>query len=807
LHKALLCYWFGKREASVDYVTEAANYLAGSTAQATESLFYFYDSLVRLTQYTTVSASDQSSILIKVAANQQKMEHWANHAPMNFQHKYDLVSAEQSHYLGEIPAAIDLYDRAISGAHANGYIQEEAMANELAARFYLDWGKEKIAAVYMQEAYYCYSHWGGKAKVADLESRYPELLHPILQPKKTSVDILETLANTAMSTVSVSDTRIKSGNTGLNQMFDVVSILQASQTLSSTIELDELLHQLTQIILQNSGGDYCALILPDETLEWQVKAIATPDETQLYTETLTNNANLPVKLIQYVKNTQKVIVIDGLETDLPVIDDYLKRHKPKSLLCLPIFNQGNPIGLLYLHNRLTNGVFTSDRILVLNFLCTQAAIALENARLYQSSQRALQTIQQQEAQYRSIFEAVSNGLAIVSLETTQVVAANPAYCQMHGYTYEEVLHLRPAQILRSPAYDKFESFLESIQQGQAFVCDAVCTRKDGTLFNTEIHSVPFLYKTELCGLTVFRDVTQQRQLASALKQKNQVLKQTLIDLQQAQLQVVHSEKMSALGNLVAGVAHEINNPMSCIIGNVDATQNYFNDLLGLLDLYAKQVPDPDPDLKAELEIVDLDYVRDDLPNLMGAMQNSGERIINISKSLRTFSRADTETRQDFNVHEGLESTVLILQHRLKANEQRPAIKIVKEYGDIPDIACFPGQLNQVFMNILANAIDALDEASQALSDADLAAHPQRITIQTELGQQQVMITIVDNGPGIPEAIKSKIFDYLFTTKDVGKGTGLGLAIAHQIIVDTHGGRLAVQSDVGQGTEFCICLPL
>lgn len=807
LHKALLCYWFGKWDASIAHVTEAAKYLAVSTAQATEPLFYFYDSLARLTQYTIVSASDQSSILAKVAANQEKMEHWAKHAPMNFQHKYDLVLAEQCHYLGERAAAIDLYDRAISGAQANGYIQEEAMANELAARFYLDWGKEKIAAVYMQEAYYCYSHWEARAKVTDLETRYPELLRAILQPSAPSAEVLNTLMTIAAPTISTYSSLSQSSNNRLNQTLDFSSVLQASQALSRTIHLDELLHQLTQIILQNSGGDRCALILPDTAGEWQVRAISTLENTQLYADPLANNSNLPVKLIQYVKNTQKIVVINDSDTDLPVIDDYLKQHKPKSVLCLPIFNQGNLIGLLYLKNHLTSGAFTSDRILVLNFLCTQAAIALENARLYQDSQQALKTIQQQEAQYRGIFEAVSDGLVVVNLKTTQVVAANPAYCQMHGYTYNELLHLKPAQILRAPAYAKFESFLESIRQGQEFAYDAVCIRKDNTVFNAEIHSVPFEYKNQLCGLTVFRDVTQQRQLESALTQKNQELEKTLSDLQQAQLQLVKSEKMSALGSLVAGVAHEINNPISCIIGNVDVTQEYINDLLGLVDLYAQQVPAPDPALAANLERVDLDYMRADLPKLMGAMQDSGERIITISQSLRTFSRADAETQQIFDLHEGVESTVLILRHRLKANEHRPDIEIIKEYGDIPEIACFPGQLNQVFMNILANAIDALDEDSQQLSRADLEAYPQRITIRTGLDQQQVTIAIADNGPGIPETVKAKIFDCLFTTKGVGKGTGLGLAIAHQIIVDIHGGRLEVDSVVGQGTEFFIQLPV
>jgi len=188
------------------------------------------------------------------------------------------------------------------------------------------------------------------------------------------------------------------------------------------------------------------------------------------------------------------------------------------------------------------------------------------------------------------------------------------------------------------------------------------------------------------------------------------------------------------------------------------------------------------------------------------MKDSGDRIKTISKSLRTFSRADTDSKQSFNVNEGIESTVLILRHRLKPNEQRPAIEIAANYEAIPAIDCFPGQLNQVFMNILANAIDALDESSQTLSLTEMQANPQRITVQTTVEDEQVKITISDNGPGMPETVKRRIFDHLFTTKAVGKGTGLGLAIAQKIINEAHGGTIQVQSEPGAGTEFCIRLP-
>jgi signal transduction histidine kinase len=295
-----------------------------------------------------------------------------------------------------------------------------------------------------------------------------------------------------------------------------------------------------------------------------------------------------------------------------------------------------------------------------------------------------------------------------------------------------------------------------------------------------------------------------KQLADTLEQ--QVAERTQA-LQQASVQLVQQEKLSALGQLVAGVAHEINNPIGCIVGNVGAARDYINDLLGIIALYQEEFPQPSAKIAEELEAIDLDYLKEDLPKLIKAMKDGGDRIISISKSLCTFSRNDSDTQQLFNLHEGIDSTILILRHRLKANERRPAIEVITDYGNLPEIACFPGQLNQVFMNILANAIDAIDESNSGRSFAEIEASPNRIKIMTTVENGQVKIAITDNGPGMPSDVKSRIFDRLFTTKAVGKGTGLGLAIARQIVVEKHGGKIEVDSQMGQGTIFTILLSI
>jgi signal transduction histidine kinase len=632
VYKLLLAYSFGNNTSALDYIAKTQPYLMAISGLMQVPIFHFYAALTHLAIFPTKPEPEQSEILALVETHQTTLHQWAKNAPMNYLHKWYLVEAEKYRILGNKADAIELYDRAISLAQENQFLNEEGLANELTAKFYLNWGKEKVAQAYMIEAYYCYARWGAKAKVIDLEKRYPQLLDPLLQQSRFSTSFKE---NITRGTIASSHTF-----SSTYEVLDLATMLKASQVISGEMELDKLLTTLLQIVVTNAGASKCVLLLKQD-IELQVAAFMEEgQEPQLLPPMpLESSQDVAIALVNTVKRSLKPLVLVDARVNAEFCGDrYIAQHQPKSVLCSPILNQGKLIGILYLENNLTVGAFTSDRVELLNLLCTQAAISLENAQLYERSQQ---------------------------------------YAQ---------------------------------------------------------------------------------QLRNSLK-----------DLKQAQLQVIQSEKMSALGNLVAGVAHEINNPIGFISGNlVEANR-------GLQDL------------------IDLDYLIEDLPKMLESMQTGCDRIKFISKSLRTFSRTDSDKKQIFNIHEGIDSTILILRHRLKANELRPEIKVINDYGNVPAIRCFPGQLNQVFMNILANAIDALEESNQ-------------VTIQTAIEGEGVKIAISDNGSGIPEHLKNRIFEHLFTTKSVGKGTGLGLAIARQIVVDKHGGAIEVKSTPGVGTEFIIILP-
>jgi signal transduction histidine kinase len=387
---------------------------------------------------------------------------------------------------------------------------------------------------------------------------------------------------------------------------------------------------------------------------------------------------------------------------------------------------------------------------------------------------------------------------------------------------KQVLHMRPSLILLDvmmPGIDGFETCRR--------LKSAAATRDIPVIFMTalsdptdkiqgfKLGAVDYITKpfeeTEVLARvnTHIKLRNLHKELEEKVTYRTAELAAALEKIEHSQIQLIQSEKMSALGNLVAGVAHEINNPVGFIYGNIKELHGAIADIVEHLRLYQKQFPEPGKAIESHAEDIDLEYLLKDAEKMLSSMEVGCDRLRDISNSLRTFSRADTTVKISANIHDGIDSTLMILQHRLKAQAERPEINVVKKYGDIPPVKCYLGQLSQVFMNAIANAIDALEESNRDRTYCQIKANPNTIVVSTKLSadRQRVTIKIKDNGKGMSEEVKTRIFDHLFTTKPVGKGTGLGLSIGRQIVEEVHGGNFTCNSILGKGTEFTIELPI
>jgi two-component system, NtrC family, sensor kinase len=416
--------------------------------------------------------------------------------------------------------------------------------------------------------------------------------------------------------------------------------------------------------------------------------------------------------------------------------------------------------------------------------------------------------------FNAQFEAGIDGILIID-EKRHIQTYNRRFCEMWGIPItvdnslsdQEVLQQIFSQLIYPEEFLLTLNFLSD--QKTAFLYNDI-SLKNNRVF--ERYSAPIVSNgDEYFGrIWYFRDISDRKRSETTLKvseiqlrQQKLELEETLKELQRTQSQLVQNEKMSSLGQLVAGVAHEINNPVNFIYGNLDHAQQYTEDLVRILNLYQAQYPEPITKIQEEAESIDLNFLLTDLPKIYNSMKVGANRIREIVTSLRTFSRLDEAELKKTNIHEGIDSTLMILEHRLKAKPDRAAIKVIQECGDLPLIECYAGQLNQVFMNILANAIDALETGIENNTTTEPTIH----ILSEVINPQQIMIRIIDNGIGVTEEVRQRLFDPFYTTKPVGKGTGMGLSISYQIITERHQGSLECKSTPEKGAEFTIILPI
>ncbi|MEG4404793.1 ATP-binding sensor histidine kinase [Microcoleus sp. MON2_D5] len=654
VQKLILAYLFGDTATALENAAQAEVYLDGVAGFINVSEYQFYDSLARLAAYPSATNEEQEEHIFYAVSNRKKLQQKALLAPMNLQHKCDLLTAEKARVLGNVVRAMEYYDRAIEGAQENGYIQVQALAAELAGAFYLSIGREKSSKTYLTEARYCYQRWGATAKAAHLESKYSHLL--------TSSSI-STNIETHKSTSSASTTNDSAG------VLDLTTAVKASQTLAGEIVLDKLLAKMMKIVIENAGAQTGFLILEKEG-QWVIEASGSVDVDRVavmqsipidFVADDREVTLLAVAVVNYVARTQQSIVLndasrEGQFTRTP----YIMAVQPKSILCTPLINQSQLTGILYLENNLTTGAFTQDRLEILKLLSSQISISIENAQLY----------------------------------------AN--------------LH-------------QFNQNLENLVQ-----------------------------------------------------QRTSELSQTLEDLKSAQNKLVESEKMAALGGLVAGVAHEINTPIG--IG-ITAASLLAEKATKFFEVYSNgQIK------RSELEKF-----------LDTAMQSSNMILSNLTRAadlIHSFKEVavdqSSELKRTFNVKNYLEEILTSLTAKLRRTKHKIHIKCDENIV----VDSYPGVVCQIVTNLVLNSlIHAYDGEDEGVLAFDFKLEGDRLIFE-----------YADNGKGIDPENLSKIFEPFFTTKRGQGGTGLGLHIIYNLVTQKLKGTINCTSQVNKGTKFMIEFP-
>jgi predicted ATPase/signal transduction histidine kinase len=658
LEKLILCYLFHEYDQAIENAASAEKHLIGLISQIQVPVFHFYNSLAQLAVFPNMPKTKQKRILGKVVKNQKKMKKWAHHALMNHLHKWHLVEAERARVLGKDQKAIEYYGQAIAGAKKHQYIQEEALANELAGKFYLEKGETGKALKYMEEARYCYDHWGAKAKVDHLDRNYPELLS----------DVSNQLSQQSISdkdqAPSSSKTSIITSNQLKSEQLDLTSVMKASQVISGEIEIEKLLSRMMRIIIENAGAEKGCLILKSSG-DFRIEAeghIHQEKVKVLQSFPIENATQVPSAIIQYVARIKESLVLDdaALQGDFTT-DPYIIKHQPKSILCAPLIHQNNLSGIIYFENNLATGAFTEERLEVLPLLCSQAAISLENANLYK---------QQQD----------------------------------YAGTLEETVEERTAE-----------------------------------------------------------------------------LKQSLETIQETQDQLVQSEKMAAIGGLVAGVAHEINTPIGIAVSAASHLEDKTTDFVAKVE--SKKLKRSELDSYAKTAADSSNLI---LKNLSGAV-----KIVQGFKQVAVDQTSGE--RREFKLKPYIEDVLLSLKPKLKKTKHA----VIVNCPDDLTLNSFPGALSQIISNLVMNS---LIHGFEAMEKGE-------ITFDAARDNETVILTYRDNGKGMNEKDLAKIFDPFFTTKRSQGGSGLGMHIVHNLVTQTLGGTISCESEPQNGMKIRIQVPI
>ncbi|MEG5000724.1 AAA family ATPase [Microcoleus sp. B4-D4] len=746
-YKLFLCYLFQDYQQALENVTLAEKY--SDSAVGTIPLYHFYNSLVYLAIYSEASKSEQKLILQKVKANQKKIKKWAHFAPMTHLHKFYLVEAERYQVLGETTFAIDYYDRAIASAKEHEYINEEALANELAAKFYLAWRKEQIAEVYMSNAYYCYLRWGATAKLTDLELKYPQLLKRFI-----------TVRNSDKSRSSLSE----NSDSSAAELLDLAALMKASQAISSEIELDKLLKTLMRTLLECSGAQIGYLILESQgQLRVEASGEASSDRAIVLPSTLIENC-LPLSVINYVERTQEGLIETNVTREGRFTEDaYIKTQQPKSILCAPLLNQGQLIGIVYLENNLADGVFTSDRLELIKLLSTQAAIALTNARLYTQ-------VQSTQNRLNKFLNAIPLGISVHDAKG-QIIYTNQVAQQLlniQDLPNAEIEQLsKTYHIYRAGTGEMYPveqlPLVRSLGGEKAQADDLELHHSDGSIF-VEATSTPIVDDAGNVeyAIAAFQDISDRKQAEKTLIE-NIRLEQEISDRKKTEAELEQAKEAAVAANLakstfLANMSHELRTPLNAILG--------FSQLMER----------------------DTNLLNEQKENL-NIIHRSGDHLLSLINQVLDLSKVEagrmTLSENNLNIHHLLADIEDMFA--LKAKDRGLQLR-VECAADVPKyIYADEVKLRQVLINLIGNAVKFTSSGSVSVEvKSKNAKGKSEAETQITNNQQPTTITfeVKDTGVGMASDELEKLFKPFVQTasgQKVQQGTGLGLTISRQFV--------------------------
>ena len=740
-------YLAGDYAAAMDALSRAQQLLWTSTSFFEEAEYHFYGALLRGALYDAVAAAGDGRIpspsvepaqhVEALAGHYRQLSIWAEHCPENFENRAALVGAEIARIEGRALDAMDLYEQAIRSAHVNGFLHNEALAAELASRFYAARGFDLIAQGYLRKARAGYLAWGASGKVRQLNRLYPQLRAAEPVPGLTSTI-----------------------GTPVDQL-DLATMIKVSQALSGQIVLEKLIDTLMRVVIEHAGAQRGLLILvqdEDQRIEAEARTGGDTIVVRLQ-ETLVTGEAVPESIIRYVTRTHQSVILDDALTQHPFsADSYVRRQHARSVLCLPLINQGKLIAVLYLENNLAPHVFTPTRIAALKLLASQAAISLENTRLYRE-------LEEREAKIRRLVDANIIGIFIWNLEG-EIIEANEAFLRMLSFSREDLIsgRVRWTDLTPAECRDRDERALAEIKAtGTLQPFQKEYLRKDGSRVPVMIGGAMF-EGSKNQGVAFVLDLSQQKRAEDERKRAELELHQKEVSLSETQAELAHLGRVTTMGELAASIAHEVNQPLTGVVSNANAS---------------------------------LRWLAGDSPNIADASEavraviRDGNRVADVVSRMRALFKKARPVKEELNINEAIEEVVILTRGEVRRNK---VVLRTELASNLPPVMGDRVQLQQVVVNLILNAIEAMSTVENRQRD---------LFIGTQCGEGgEVKITVRDSGIGFDPLSVERIFDAFHTTKSGGLGMGLSIS---RSIVESHGGRLWATANDGLGATFYLTL--